>query len=97
MSLKRRATNRAKASSRWRTASEGQRLRFGGEMLGSKNGASGLEGLSFTEELFWFELFRLVPEGFHLGARDFGERGVLFVGQAFHGAKATGEFGRGFF
>jgi len=39
----------------------------------------------------------LVPEGFHLEARDLGKGGSLLAGEAFHGVKATREFGAGFF
>ena len=37
----------------------------------------------------------LVPEGFELGAGDFGEGGSLFAGDFFHLAEAAGEFGAG--
>jgi len=38
----------------------------------------------------------LVPEGFHLGARDLGESGALFASNALHFAEAAREFGAGF-
>ncbi len=44
-----------------------------------------------------FTLFGLFPEGFELGARDFGEGGSLLAGDAFHFAEAAGKFGAGFF
>ena len=44
-----------------------------------------------------FVELRLLPEGFHLGARDVGEIGVLLARRALHFAEAAGEFGGGFF
>ena len=43
------------------------------------------------------EKFDLIPEGFHLGARDLGESGALFAGNAFHFAETAREFCAGFF
>ena len=42
-------------------------------------------------------MFGLVPEGFELRARDFGEGGSLLAGDAFHFVEAASEFGIGFF
>lgn len=39
----------------------------------------------------------MIPEGFHLRARDLSERGALFAGKALHITEAAGEFGAGFF
>ena len=44
-----------------------------------------------------FAEFGLVPEGFHLGAGDLGERGSLLAGEALHFTETAGEFGAGFF
>jgi len=43
-----------------------------------------------------FEEFGFVPEGFHLGPRNFGKRSALFASEAFHGVETTSEFGAGF-
>lgn len=53
--------------------------------------------ISSAASLRVFEEFGLVPEGFHLGARNFGEGGALGAGEFFHFAEATGEFCGGFF
>ena len=40
---------------------------------------------------------RLFPEGFHLGAWDFGESSSLVAGEAFHFVETAREFGAGLF
>ena len=42
-------------------------------------------------------MFGLFPEGFHLGAGDFGEGGALGAGEAFHFAETARKFVAGFF
>ena len=44
-----------------------------------------------------FAEFDLIPKGFHPGARDLGESGTLFAGNAFHFAETAGELCAGFF
>jgi hypothetical protein len=54
-------------------------------------------GWSFCGRRGEFAVFGFFPEGFELGAGDFGEGGALFAGNAFHFAEAAGKFGAGFF
>jgi len=44
-----------------------------------------------------FEEFGLVPKGFHLRPRNFGESSALFASEAFHAVETASEFGAGFF